>query len=42
MVCFCVLQDDEGDEEGESSGEPKDPTHYSELDPKSMKVSTLV
>lgn len=39
VLKHCFVSQDE-DEEGmnESLGETKDPTHFSELDPKSMKV----
>lgn len=34
------MEDDEENEETE--GEKKEPTHFSELDPKAMKVSALL
>lgn len=39
LITIMVLQGEEAMEEGEKEDEPKkDPTHYSQLDPKSMKV----
>ena len=34
--------EEEEEEAGETEGEKKDPTHYTELDPKSMKVIFVV
>ena len=37
LIGFCGFQDEE--EEGDGSTEKKDPTHHSELDPRTMKVT---
>ena len=43
MTHLCGFQGDEEESEGNTSmEEKKDPTHYSELDPKTMKVVTTI
>lgn len=40
-VLCCVVQEEEEEDGEEDTVEKQDPTHYSELDPKSMKVRTV-